>query len=67
MYDINIVSKEEIKFFVKRSEKDAVLEEGELIGYVASPTKYFTVEGAHLYIKMLKDGVVVDPLDYLNY
>ena len=48
-------------------EKDAVLEEGELIGYVASPTKYFTVEGAHLYIKMLKDGVVVDPLDYLNY
>lgn len=48
-------------------EKGAALEEGELIGYVASPTKYFTLEGSHLYIKMLKDGAVVDPLDYLNY
>ena len=48
-------------------EKGSTLEEGELIGYVASPTKYFSVEGAHLYIKMTKDGVVVDPLDYLNY
>lgn len=48
-------------------EKGATLEEGELIGYVASPTKYFTVEGSHLYIKMLKNGTVVDPLDYLNY
>ena len=48
-------------------EKGATLEEGELIGYVASPTKYFSVEGAHLYIKMTKDGVAVDPLDYLNY
>ena len=48
-------------------EKGTVLEEGELIGYVASPTKYFTVEGSHLYIKMTKNGVAVDPLDYLNY
>ena len=48
-------------------EKGATLEEGELIGYVASPTKYFSVEGAQLYIKMTKDGVAVDPLDYLNY
>lgn len=48
-------------------EKGATLEEGELIGYVASPTKYFSVEGSHLYIKMTKDGVAVDPLDYLNY
>ena len=28
-------------------EKGATLEEGELIGYVASPTKYFSVEGSH--------------------
>ena len=48
-------------------EKGATLEEGELIGYVASPTKYYSIEGAHLYIKMTKDGVAVDPLDYLNY
>lgn len=48
-------------------EKGTVLEEGELIGYVASPTKYYSVEGSHLYIKMTKDGEPVDPLDYLNY
>jgi murein DD-endopeptidase MepM/ murein hydrolase activator NlpD len=48
-------------------EKGTVLEEGELIGYVASPTKYFSLEGSHLYIKMTKDGEAVDPLDYLNY
>ena len=48
-------------------EKGSDLEEGELIGYVASPTKYFSIEGAHLYIKMMKDGKAVDPLDYLNY
>ena len=48
-------------------EKGKSLEEGELIGYVASPTKYFSIEGSHLYIKMTKDGKAVDPLDYLNY
>ena len=44
-----------------------VLEEGDLIGYVGTPTKYYTVEGSHLYMKMTHDGVAVDPLDYLNY
>lgn len=48
-------------------EKGKSMEEGELIGYVASPTKYFSIEGSHLYIKMTKDGKAVDPLDYLNY
>ena len=48
-------------------EKGDTLDEGELIGYVASPTKYFSIEGSHLYIKMTKDGVAIDPLDYLNY
>lgn len=48
-------------------ESGQVLEEGDLIGYVGHPTKYYTVEGAHLYMKMTHDGVAVDPLDYLNY
>lgn len=48
-------------------ESGQVLEEGDLIGYVGNPTKYFTVEGSHLYMKMTHDGVAVDPLDYLNY
>lgn len=48
-------------------EAGDILEEGDLIGYVGSPTKYYTVEGSHLYMKMTHDGVAVDPLDYLNY
>ncbi len=48
-------------------EKGAIIEEGDLIGYVGGPTKYYTVEGAHLYMKMTHDGEAVDPLDYLNY
>ncbi len=44
-----------------------VLEEGDLIGYVGTPTKYYTVEGPNLYMKMTKDGQAVDPLDYLDY
>ena len=38
-----------------------------LIGYIGNPSKYYTVEGANLYMKMTHDGTPVDPLDYLNY
>lgn len=48
-------------------ESGQVLEEGDLIGYVGAPTKYYAVEGAHLYMKMTQNGTPVDPLDYLNY
>ena len=48
-------------------ESGDVIEEGDLIGYVGNPTKYYTVEGAHLYMKMTHNGQAVDPLDYLNY
>lgn len=48
-------------------ENGDVLEEGELIGYIGNPTKYYTLEGAHLYMKMTKGGEAVNPLDYLNY
>lgn len=40
---------------------------GELIGYVAEPTKYYSVEGPNLYIKMTENGSPVDPLEHLNY
>lgn len=34
---------------------------GELIGTVAAPTKYFSVEGANLYLKLTMDGKPVNP------
>lgn len=35
--------------------------EGETIGAVAAPTKYFSREGANLYLKLTMDGTAVDP------
>lgn len=42
------------------------IEEGQVIGEVAAPTRYFSVEGSHLNFRLTKDGEPVDPLDYLN-
>lgn len=42
------------------------IEEGQVIGEVAVPTRYYSVEGSHLNFRLTKDGEPVDPLDYLN-
>lgn len=43
-----------------------VVEKGQILGYLAEPTKYYTVEGCNLYFQMLKDGEPVNPLEYLD-
>lgn len=43
-----------------------VVNEGELIGYVSQPTKYYCKEGSNLYFAMTKDEVPVDPILYLE-
>lgn len=47
------------------SEGD-VVEQGELIGYVSQPTKYYCVEGNNLYFAMTKDETPIDPILYLE-
>ncbi len=47
-------------------EEGDTVEAGELLGYVAEPTKYYTLEGSNLYFQLLKDEEAVDPLDYLE-
>ena len=42
------------------------LEKGQVLGYVAEPTKYYTVEGPNVFLELKKDGKAVDPLDYLE-
>lgn len=39
---------------------------GQVLGYVSEPTKYYTVEGNHLYLKMVEGQEALDPLDYLE-
>ncbi len=46
--------------------KGEYLTKGQLLGYVAEPTKYYTVEGSNLYLKMQHGEKTVDPLDYLE-
>ncbi len=47
-------------------EKGSVLKEGELIGSVAAPTKYYVEEGSNLYLQMLSGKETVDPLIFLK-
>lgn len=39
---------------------------GDGIGTVASPTKYYSVEGTNVYFKLTKDGEPVNPMTKLN-
>ena len=39
---------------------------GDVIAQVASPTKYYSVEGTNVYFKLTKDGVPVNPMSKLK-
>lgn len=45
---------------------DEYLEKGALLGYVAEPTRYYSVEGINLYFELQHEGRPVDALDYLE-
>lgn len=36
-----------------------------VLGYVAEPTMYYSVEGTNVYFEMRKDGQPINPMDYL--
>lgn len=38
---------------------------GDVIGTVGAPTKYYSVEGTNLYVKLSKDGTPVNPMTLL--
>ncbi len=40
--------------------------QGDMIGSVAAPTKYYVVEGCNVYFKMTKDGTPVNPMTKLH-
>ena len=46
-------------------KEGAQLEAGDVIGTVAEPTKYYSLEGSNLYFELKKDGSPVDPTEYL--
>ena len=40
--------------------------QGQIIGEVSMPTRFYSVEGSHLNFMVTQDGEPVDPLDYLD-
>lgn len=42
------------------------MEAGTTVGYVAAPTKYYSVEGSNVYFALTKDGEPVNPLGQLQ-
>lgn len=44
----------------------SLVEPGAVLGAVAAPTKYYSLEGANLYFELQKDGKSVDPNNYFS-
>ena len=43
-----------------------IVSQGDIIGYLSEPTKYYSVEGPNLYFQMLEDGEPVNPLEFMG-
>lgn len=43
-----------------------IVKAGDIVGYVAAPSKYYSLEGSNVYFKLTKDGTAVNPLDRLE-
>ena len=42
------------------------VKQGDVIGYINDPSKYYIVEGPNLYFQLLKDGEPENPLEYME-
>ncbi len=49
-----------------QAEEGDVVARGQVLGYVAKVSKYYSVEGDHVYLKVTRDGEPIDPLDLLQ-
>ena len=43
------------------------LEAGQTLGYVAEPTKYYSVEGVNVFFELKHKGETVDPLNHMEW
>jgi murein DD-endopeptidase MepM/ murein hydrolase activator NlpD len=42
------------------------VKEGQVLGYIAEPTKYYSVEGANLFFEVTHEDKAIDPLDHMQ-
>lgn len=43
-----------------------IVQEGQVVGFITEPTKYYAVQGSNVYFAVEKDQVPVDPKEYLE-
>ncbi|MBQ7066943.1 MAG: M23 family metallopeptidase [Lachnospiraceae bacterium] len=44
----------------------STVERGQVVGCVAAPTKYYSMEGTNIYMKVLKNGTPMNPMSLLD-
>ena len=49
-----------------QAEAGDYVEKGQILGYVAEPTKYYCVEGSSVFVEMTHQGKPVDPVDFME-
>ncbi len=49
-----------------QAEAGDYLEKGQILGYVAEPTKYYCVEGSSVYVELTHQGTPRDPVDFME-
>ena len=49
-----------------QAEAGDYLEKGQILGYVAEPTKYYCVEGSSVYVELTHQGTPQDPVDFME-
>lgn len=49
-----------------KAEVGDTLDEGEVIGTIAEPTKYYSLEGSNLYFQVLKEEETINPMALLR-
>lgn len=49
-----------------KAVKGEYLRKGDTIGYVAEPTKYYSIEGNNVFFELKQGGQPIDALDYLE-
>lgn len=43
-----------------------ICKEGDVLGCISQPSRYYSKEGANLYFQLLKDGAALNPTEYLQ-
>ena len=47
-------------------KENEYVKEGQVLGYVAEPTKYYSVEGANIFFEITHEDKAIDPLNQMK-